>query len=79
MNILGKLVMKPNTNQPEQSRIKIGKNCISKNNNSIRGLGSWNEACRLSKISSFMPIRVAFLEESKNNGSQVNTFLSFLL
>lgn len=51
MYSLGKLVMKLNTNQQEQSRTKIGKSCISNRNNSKRGLGSWNEACRSSKIS----------------------------
>ena len=45
MNILGKLVMIPNTNQQEQSKIKIGKSCISNSSDSKRGLGSWNETC----------------------------------
>ena len=57
-NILGKLVMKPNTNQ-EQSRIKIGKSCISiamiKGNLDL----GMKHADRLKLF--FMPIQVAFL------------------
>ena len=45
MNILGKLVMIPNTNQQEQSKTKIGKSCISNSSDSKRGLRSWNETC----------------------------------
>ena len=59
MNILGKLVMIPNTNQQEQSKIKIGKSCISiamiKGNLDL----GMKHADRLKLF--FMPIQVAFL------------------